>query len=75
MINMTAMIYDDNMVMMLSLESKDSHGLAMVMMMTMEIVIVQCKRLVGVFCDGDCARVKFFLNIEQGGGELGKAPF
>ena len=72
------------MMMMLSLGSKDSHGLAMVMMMTMKIVIVQCKRLVGVACDGDCddcdkgslpiPRVKFCLNIEQGGGGLGKAP-
>ena len=33
----------NDMMMMLSLQSKDSHGLAMVMMMTMEIVIVQCK--------------------------------
>ena len=52
--NMTAMINDDNMVMMLSLESEDSHSLAMVMKMTMKIVIVKCKRLVGVLCDGDC---------------------
>ena len=76
----------NDMVKMLSFESKDSHGLAMVMMMTMEIVIVQCKRLVGVACDDggdDCVkeslptipRVKFFLNIELGGGGLREAPF
>ena len=84
--NMTAMINDDNMVIMLSLECKLCHSLAMVMMMTMEIVIVKCKRLVGVACDDggdDCdkgslptiPRVKFFLNIEQGGGGLREDPF